>query len=384
MDSCTGGLALALSGGAARAAYQAGVLRGISHFAPGLRPEVITGVSAGAINTAFLASRSTPYPETCAALVDLWSGLTVDRVFSVNSAALARNVSRWGMRLLSGKHGGTLRTRGAVDTAPLRELLHEYLRASGEHIPGIAASIARGPLRSVAVTASSYTSGQSITWVQGRCPSGWERPHRRSAAEEIQVDHILASAALPLFFPAVRVDGEWYGDGGIRLTHPLSPAVHLGAERILAISVRSKPSAANAGLERPSTISDGYPTPAHILGQLHQAVFLDQFDADADQLRRMNRMVESMPLQSRGDLRRVEILVLRPSCDLGELAEQHEPKLPWLFRYLTRGLGTAESRGNDALSLVMFQPDYLQHLIEVGEKDALARRADIERFLAQS
>jgi NTE family protein len=380
MVECTGGLALVLSGGAARAAYQAGVLRGVARIAPQLAPEVLTGVSAGAINTAFLAASDAPFSATADALADTWSRMNVERVFHVHGGALARSVARWGTRLLAGKQSGTLRTRGMVDTAPLREFLHECLRADGERIPGVAASLARGPLRSIAVTASSYTSGQSITWVQGNCPGGWERPHRRSAATELCVEHVMASAALPLFFPAVSVDREWFGDGGIRLTHPLSPAVHLGAERILAISVRSRPSLDPQ--RAPTDGGDGYPSPAHILGQLHQAIFLDQFDADADQLRRTNRMVDKMPAEQRGELRRIEILVLRPSVDLGELAEQHEPKLPWLFRYLTRGLGTAESRGNDALSLVMFQRDYLEHLIELGEKDALARRDEIERFLA--
>ncbi|TAJ11201.1 MAG: patatin [Planctomycetota bacterium] len=380
MVDCTGGLALVLSGGAARAAYQAGVLRGIARIAPALAPEVLTGVSAGAINTAFLAASDQRFPATADALVDTWSRMSVERVFHVHGGALAWSVARWSTRLLAGKAGGTLRTRGMVDNTPLREFLHEALHADGERIPGISASLARGPLRSIAVTASSYTSGQSITWVQGHCPAGWERPHRRSLATELRVEHVLASAALPLFFPAVSVDREWYGDGGIRLTHPLSPAVHLGADRILAISVRSRPSL--DPLRAPIDGGDGYPSPAQIVGQLHQAIFLDQFDADADQLRRTNRMVERMPADERGDLRKIDILVLRPSVDLGELAEQHEPKLPWMFRYLTRGLGTAESRGNDALSLVMFQRDYLEHLIELGEKDALARREDIERFLA--
>lgn len=381
MVECKGGLALVLSGGAARAAYQAGVLRGIARIEPGLAPEVLTGVSAGAINTAFLAASDQPFAATAAALADTWSRMSVERVFHVHGGALAWNVARWSSRLLAGKRGGTLRTRGMVDTAPLREFLHECLRADGERIPGISASLARGPLRSIAVTASSYTSGQSITWVQGNCPGGWERPHRRSVATELRIEHVMASAALPLFFPAVRVEHEWYGDGGIRLTHPLSPAVHLGAERILAVSVRSRPS--QDPLRALPEGSDGYPSPALIVGQLHQAIFLDQFDADADQLRRTNRMLDKMPPDERGDLRRIDILVLRPSVDLGDLAEQHEPKLPWLFRYLTRGLGTVESRGNDTLSLVMFQRDYLEHLIELGEKDALARRDEIERFLAR-
>jgi NTE family protein len=181
-----------------------------------------------------------------------------------------------------------------------------------------------------------------------------------------------------MLFPAVQIDGHWFGDGGIRLTAPLSPAVHLGARRIIAISTRYGRSQAEADL--PAT--DGYPPIAQIAGVLFNAVFLDLFDADALTLQRVNRVVERLPPEARGELQQVELLLHRPSRDLGRLANEYEAELPRAFRFLTRGLGTRETRSNDLLSLVMFQPDYLARLIELGETDARARMGEIESFLA--
>jgi NTE family protein len=191
------------------------------------------------------------------------------------------------------------------------------------------------------------------------------------------VDHVLASSALPFLFPAVQVDGAWYGDGGIRLTAPLSPAVHLGARRILAVSTRYARSRDEA--DRPAITS--YPPPAQVAGVLYNAIFLDQLDSDAYQLRRINNLIAQLPKTQRDGLRHIELLMVRPSVDLGRLANEYEPELPRAFRFLTRGLGTRETRSNDLLSLLMFQNDYVTRLVELGEADAAARRPEIERFL---
>jgi NTE family protein len=188
---------------------------------------------------------------------------------------------------------------------------------------------------------------------------------------------VVASSALPFFFPAVEVDGAWYGDGGIRLTAPLSPAVHLGARRIIAVSTRYARTRAEA--DRPAVV--GYPPPAQVAGVLYNAIFLDQLDSDALQLQQINRLIARLPEIAREGLRPIQLLMLRPSIDLGRLANAYEPDLPRAFRFLTRGLGTRETRSNDMLSLVMFQKDYVKRLIELGEADAHARLEDIRRFL---
>jgi NTE family protein len=187
----------------------------------------------------------------------------------------------------------------------------------------------------------------------------------------------MASSALPFFFPAIEVDGEWFGDGGMRLTAPLSPAVHLGARRIIAISTRYARTRAEA--DRPAVV--GYPPPAQVAGVLLNSIFLDLLDHDALHLNQINHLVAALPEGRRDGLRRIDLLVLRPSSDLGRLANAYEPELPRAFRFLTRGLGTRETRSNDLLSLVMFQRDYVKRLMEMGEADAVARMAEIRRFL---
>ena len=368
-------LALVMSGGGARAAYQVGFLRHLARAVPELEIPILTGVSAGAINTAFLAARTEPWPERVERLATLWSGLGVEQVFVTGPLGLFTQAAHWGLGLVTGGRF-TSQRRGMVDTQPLRELLREVLRAEDDRLVGIETNLA-GSLRAVALTTSSYTTGQSITWVQGTDLTDWQRADRRSETCTLRVDHVLASASLPLFFPAVSIDGAWYGDGGMRLTAPLAPAVHLGARRILAISTRYSRSQSEAN----APVVVGYPPPAQVAGVLLNSIFLDQFDGDALRLERINRLLRAVPEPARGGLRPIELLLLRPSQDLGRLANEYEPRLPRTFRFLTRGLGTQAARSNDFLSLVMFQQDYLRRLIELGEEDAERRANEILAFV---
>jgi NTE family protein len=368
------------SGGGARAAYQVGFLRLLARDFPDVVPDILTGVSAGGINAAYLAARQQPFGRNVENLAEAWAGIRIDNVFSADVAGLAWRVLRWGGRLVSGGRYPLPPARSLVDTAPLRELLEKLLETNDAAIPGIARSLQDGWLRAIALTASSYTTGQSITWVQTRDDCGieaWQRPQRKSASCALRVDHVMASCALPFLFPAVEVDGAWYGDGGIRLTAPLSPAVHLGARRIIAVSTRYARSREEA--DRPAVT--GYPPPAQVAGVLYNAIFLDQLDGDALQMEQVNHLLEQLPESQHGNLRHVDLLMLRPSLDLGRLANEYEVELPRAFRFLTRGLGTRETRSNDLLSLVMFQRDYVKRLIELGEADAAARISEIRRFL---
>lgn len=372
-------LALMLSGGGARAAYQVGVLRLLAREFPEVVPGILTGVSAGGINAAYLAARQEPFAEKVENLAEVWNNIHIDDVFRVDLRDLTSRSLRWGGRLLSGGKYPLPLARSLVDTAPLRGLLQRLLETDGG-IAGISKSLHAGWLRALALTASSYTTGQSMTWVQTREDCGietWERPQRKSAACELRVDHVLASSALPFFFPAVEVDGGWYGDGGIRLTAPLSPAVHLGARRIIAVSTRYDRSREEA--DRPAI--NGYPPPAQVAGVLYNAIFLDQLDGDAFQMEQINRLIGRLPDGQREGMRHIDLLMIRPSVDLGRLANAYEPELPRAFRFLTRGLGTRETRSNDMLSLVMFQSDYVRRIVELGEADALSKISEIRRFL---
>jgi NTE family protein len=373
-------LALMLSGGGARAAYQVGFLRLLAREFPDVVPGILTGVSAGGINAAYLAARQDSFAVKVEQLAEVWTSIRIDDVFKVELHELASRTLRWGGRLLGGGRYPLTPARSLVDTAPLRALLERLLQADGRNIPGIARSLHAGWLRAIALTASSFTTGQSVTWVQTREDCGielWERPQRKSLSCGLGVEHVMASAALPFFFPAVEVEGHWYGDGGIRLTAPLSPAVHLGATRIIAVSTRYARSREEA--DRPAIA--GYPPPAQVAGVLYNAIFLDQLDGDALELRRINDLIARLPESERQSFRQIDLLMLRPSVDLGRLANEYEPDLPRPFRFLVRGLGTRETRSNDMLSLVMFQGDYVRRLIELGEADAAARIADIRRFL---
>jgi NTE family protein len=376
-------LALVLTGGGARAAYQVGVLRLLAREFPEISPAILTGVSAGGINAAYLAAHQEPFAQKLESLAEVWSGIRIEDVFRVDLRDIASRTLRLGGRLLAGGQPPQPPARSLVDTAPLRVLLERLFKEKAGVIPGIARSLEDGWLQAIALTASSYTTGQSITWVQTRddCRiETWERPQRRSAACALRVDHVMASSALPFFFPAIEVDGAWYGDGGIRLTAPLSPAVHLGAKRILAVSTRYARTREEA--DRPAVV--GYPPPAQVAGVLYNAIFLDLLDTDALHMQQINQFVARLPEGQRDGLRHIDLLVIRPSQDLGRLANAYEPELPRAFRFLTRGMGTRETRSNDMLSLVMFQSDYVKRLIEMGEADAKARMPGIERFLKLS
>ena len=403
-----GDLGLVLSGGGALAAYQVGVLRHLGRRWPELHVPVLTGVSAGAINAAALASFAGDLDARTEQLVAAWERLTAERVFRVGRGDLAIRTARWGLRLVSGGLPSP-RPRSLLDTRPLRGFLIETFAKPDGSLPGVAANLAHAWPRALAISASRYSTGQSVTWVQGTGFVPWRRAHRVSRVTQLRLEHGMASASLPLLFPSVRADGDWYGDGGILQTAPLSPAIHLGASRILAITTRFQPADAcalpggdddgwrsDAQLAAEQAAEDaaeqeaqeggegdahGYPPPARIAGTLLNALFLDQFDSDALNVRRINRLIARLPAPARGAMRPIRMAVLRPSCELSKLANRYEARLPRAVRFLTRGLGTRKSQRNELLSLLMFQPDYVHELIALGESDTAAREHDIAALL---
>lgn len=360
-------LALVLTGGGARGAYQVGILRCLARRFPELEIPIITGVSAGAVNAVHLAAHHGTLQQAVDELTALWTELTPDKVFRTDPPHLAYMALRWGLQLVS---GGLLRSpqaKALLDTAPLRSYLSEAMAIIEGEITGIDYNLHRGRLKAVAISATSYTTGQNVVFNQGReMERVWEQPNRKSIQTTLRVDHVMASAALPGFFPAVKIGDEYYGDGGIRLTTPLSPAVHLGADRILAVSTRYDRSRAEADAGEIT----GYPTPARVMGVLSNAIFLDTLDNDARRLERLNRLLEQLPEDERDGLRPVELVTVRPSRDLAAMASEFEPNLPRGVRFLSRGIGATRSGSPDALAMMMFQPDYIRALVELGEKDA--------------
>jgi len=370
------GLALTLFGGGARAAYQVGVLRGLGRAHPELDPSILTGISAGAINAAHLGNSETNFGAATEELEALWRGIDVDSVFETRGLALLHRAACIGMRLAIGWAPTLQPLDGMVDSSPLRRFLEASF--GGQGLPGIQANLDSGRLKAIALIALRYSTGQTVSFTAGREFRNWERPLRHSVRTDLKVDHVLASAALPLFFAPVEVDGEWYGDGGVRLTAPLAPAVHLGADRVLAISTRFRPSEAEARKPR----FKGPPRAAQILGNLMSATFLDVLDQDAMHLERINRLVSGLPPGERHHLRPIKCLVIRPSRDIASLANEFEPKLPGTFRFLTRRWGTRRARSQELLSTVLFQGDYIRRLMEVGEEDGANNAEAVADLLA--
>ena len=371
-------LGLAMTGGGARAAYQVGILRYISKKYPAFQPPIITGVSAGAVNAAHLAAHQGPFPESVEKLAELWQELSVDKVFRNDSGYFIKNFIRWISTLVLGGSRIDSGTRSLLDSEPLRQYLsRKLLSAPNVPIHGVQENIDRGKLKVLGITSTNYGTGKAITWLQGAVDSHWERPRRHSAHAKITIEHVMASAALPLIFPAVKLDDGWHGDGGIRCIAPLSPAMHLGARRILAISTRFR-----GGQVTPDeTVIGEYAPVAQVIGILLDSIFLDLLDYDAANMNRINDLYNDISEKQREDFKKVELLILRPSEDLGKLASEYEIRLPQPFRYLTRGTGTRDTKSPDSLSLLMFQKDYLNRLIEIGENDAENNSAEISAFL---
>jgi NTE family protein len=371
--------AVVLTGGGARAAYQAGLMRGIGRMWPSLEIPVITGVSAGAINASCLAAHAGTFAEACEHLWSAWASVDLGQVVRTDSLWLARNVFGWAARLAS---GGRIRvsSRALLDTAPLRRFLCRVLGTEDE-LTGIARNIESGRLEAAAFATIEYHTGQTVTWVQGRAGLGdWTRANRVSRQTRLTIDHVMASASLPMLFPAIRLGDGWYGDGGVRLMAPLSPALFLGADRILAISTRYARSAEEAATPE----IRGYPPPAQILGKMLNAVFLDVLDRDVRRLQRLNGLLERLPQRKRNGLRPIRVLLIRPSRDLGRLAAGYEERLPSAFRFALRGLGSNQTKSPDFLSMLMFEPGYVRALMEIGEADAEANRDTIAAWIEGS
>ena len=382
-------LALALTGGGARAAYQVGVVRGLTKRFPAFRPNVLTGVSAGAVNAAYLAAYAADVPRAADGLADVWRGLTADRVFRLDRPGVMSTIAR------TVRPPSTIdppAEGGLLDTTPLRDFLASLLGPVGQPMPGVAAALAEGHLDAFALTTTSYTTGQSVTWVQREPEAGrteaesrvesWDRPMRRAIRTPLRTEHVLASAALPFFFPSVeirdaRLGHGWYGDGGIRLTAPLSPALHLGADKLLVVSTRHPPTRSEADAPK---LRD-YPPPTRILGVLLNSVFLDVVDRDADVLRRVNALLATTPREDWNGFRPVDLLVIRPSQDLGKLAEGIEPRLPPSMRIVTGGLSSGDGASEDWLSMLLFEPTYVERLLALGEADAERHADDLTAFL---
>ena len=375
-------LGLVLTGGGARAAYQAGALQALAEIADFDRTpfRVLTGVSAGAINAAHLAAHADDFRAATRSLWAMWHGLDSARVYRSDARNLAAIGTRWVRDLGLGGWLGAGNINYLLDTSPLRSFLGEHLKLdrAAEHI-------ASGRLRGLAVTATNYVTGTAISFFDGAPEiEAWSRSSRLGVRTRLRLEHVLGSAAIPVFFAPVAIDGVPHGDGCVRMSAPTSPAIHLGADKLIAIGIRYFRSGEQT-VQMNQNLRAQRVALAEIAGVLLNAVFLDSLEADLELLERINQTMAFVRAEDHPKmphrLRPIPALALRPSQDLGRLAGDQYANFPRMLRYLLKGIGATGASGWDLLSYLAFEPGYIDRLLELGHRDTMARKAEILAFL---
>lgn len=378
MNGTGGETGLILAGGGARAAYQVGVLKAIRELLPGAAANpfsVVCGTSAGAINAATLAVYADDFGAAVKNLVDVWRDMRAHMIYRDDPIKLARIGLRWLAGLAVTMRAAPV---SLLDNAPLASLLRGSL-----DFARIQRNIDSGALRAVAVTCSGYSSGQSVTFYQGGSGTEqWERTQRVGCAMPLRVEHLMASSALPFLFPAIQINREYFGDGSMRQIAPISPALHLGAARVLVIGTGRQQ------VPTPRVRGTRYPTLAQIAGHALNSIFLDTLNVDIERLQRINRTINLIPPECRpqdpGALRHVEVLVISPSEPIERLAPPHLHELRWTVRFLLRNIGAMSRHGSNLASYLLFERGFCRALIDLGYRDALARGPELLEFFGRA
>jgi NTE family protein len=365
---------LVLTGGGARSAYQVGVLLALAEMLPRSRNpfQVIVGSSAGAVAASVLAAEAHHWRRAVAGLERVWANFRSQQVFYVDAPHMLRAGAHWVLALVSG--GLVLSPpKSILDNSPLRELLSVHVDT-----PGIRRSIARGHLRAFALCATSYSTGESVAFFDGvESIHDWARVQRLGVRTELTLDHLMASTAIPLLFPAMSLGGDYFGDGSMRQMHPLSPAIHLGADRLLIIGVRAR---RGAGVTV-NRLQASMPSPGEIFGYMLDTLFTDQVYGDLEQLERFNAVAQYAPQAARGATK-VETLMLAPSVDPREIALRYTDEMPPGLRTLLRVIGGRDASGLQLPSYLMFEAPYTRALIELGYRDAMEARGALLAFMS--
>ncbi|HWP94465.1 MAG TPA: patatin-like phospholipase family protein [Gammaproteobacteria bacterium] len=372
---------LILPGGGARAAYQVGVLKAIAELLPEGAPNpfpVICGTSAGSINAVLLASYAMRFHEGVRVIANLWENLRIEQVFRVGPAAALGTLARlvWAALRGAGRSG----IRSLLDNQPLRETLERQI-----HFANIRQAIDSGALDAVAVVCSGYTSARSVAFFEGRKElQEWSRMRRDGRRAELSLDHVMASCALPIIFPAVRLGLEYFGDGALRQGAPLSPAIHLGADRLLVIAVRNEAPNPLPTSERQVT----YPSFGQIGGYLLDTLFMDSLYMDLERLRRVNELLRQMPEGRAGasgsELKPIDVHIITPSDDMRDIAARHARAFPRSVKFLLRGIGARSRGGRQLMSYLLFESAYCRELVALGYRDGMANRELLEALCRES
>ena len=371
-------LGLILPGGGTRAAYQVGVLKAIAEMLPrraGNPFHIICGTSAGALNAATLAVNARQFRKGVHYLDNIWRNFQPGDVYRTDTLGVLANAIHWlGGVLLKSVGIRRVEKISLLDNAPLEKLLKDTLRCEQ-----IQESIDAGYLQAISITASSYGTGQSVTFYQGvETLKPWMRAHRMGIPSRIDIPHLMASAAIPFFFPAVRIDREYYGDGSMRQIAPVSPAVHLGASRVLVISPVSH------GDSRPARQVESYPSLAQVAGHTLDSIFLDSLEVDVERINRNNQIYDLIPAEMRrqSGLRHVDVLVMSPSQSIEKQAARYIQSMPWTIRLPLALIGVTQRNGGaNLLSYLMPAKEYCRALIDMGYRDAMGRREELQAFI---
>lgn len=368
---------LILTGGGARAGYQVGVLKAIRDLLPEPRVNpfpILCGTSAGAINAASLATWAEDFGTGVEHMCRIWEGFHAHHVYRADPLGVGMSGARWLSSLALG--WVTRRApRSLLDNTPLRRLLDATL-----DLGRIDRAIASGALHSVSITCSGYGTGQSVSFFQGRADiEPWRRSQRVGAHTKLSLDHLMASSAIPFIFPAVHINREWFGDGSMRQIAPISPAIHMGADKVLVIG------AGRMAEENPRVGGESYPSLAQIAGHALSSIFLDSMSVDIERMTRINNTLTLIPDDVRRKkkvaLRPVDVLVIAPSQRLDHLAARYAEALPWSVRLLLRGMGAMNRGGGALTSYLLFEQSYTRALIDLGYADTMARRDEVLKFL---
>ncbi|MDD5300726.1 MAG: patatin-like phospholipase family protein [Gallionella sp.] len=372
---------LILTGGGARAAYQVGVLKAIAELLPrnARNPfPVICGTSAGALNAATLAVNAQNFRKGVRYLNNIWKNFHANQIYRTDALGVFSNTILWLTGIILSGLGikiNKFRKISLLDNSPLVELLDEIMPCEK-----IQDSIDAGLLHALCITASGYGSGQSVAFYQGASGiAPWRRARRVGIPTQIENKHLLASSALPFFFPATQINREYFGDGSMRQIAPISSALHLGATRLMIIGVTS-----NETAEHPSRSDIGeYPSLAQVAGHALDSLFLDSMEVDLERVQRINNLVAMMPeeMSKRADFTRVDVLVIKPSQPIDKIAERYVAEFPWTIRLLLRLIGAAHRSGATLISYLLSEGSFCRALIDLGYQDAMNRRDEILRFL---
>ncbi len=368
-------IAIVLTGGGARACYQAGVIRALYEI---LKKDInlfdiITGNSAGAINAIFLANNAHSWKNSTKKLLEFWSRIKPEDIFDISNYTMTNMSARWFKGTIFKETLAGTPYNAILNTNPLHKLLSREINFSNLH-----QLINDKKIHAVALSATNYYSDSSVVFYDGdESIKEWSKVDRLSIRTNLGVEHVMGSSAIPFFFPPIKINNSFYGDGCIRQITPLSPAIHLGATKIVAIGVKKSRSIDEI---KKMTLETNLPPPiTQVGGIVMNAIFLDSLETDVQRLERMNAI--STLIGTNSPIKNIPILALNPSEDIGVLSKKLLHKIPTILRYFLKQSGINTESGLDVLSYLAFDSSYTTKVVELGYEDTMARKNQIINFI---